>query len=137
MIALSCFSDMAYKKRQTKNIFQNTSYENKPSKVAKLIKLWIMDALKCKNNPLKWWNFLCNDIAPILGKACGISRGRFVNISSSKSRKKIHIPRKLWAKILVFCNFEFISQTSPRLPTLNLKLAECKMQTITGLSSHK
>ena len=42
----SCFSDIADKKRRKVNSFRNTNYGNQLSKVVKLIKKWVMDALK-------------------------------------------------------------------------------------------
>ena len=62
----SCFSDMADKKRRKVNSFRNTNYGNQLSKVVKLIKKWVMDALKRE----KYGNvFLCTDIAQMTSES--------------------------------------------------------------------
>ena len=46
--------------------------------------------------------------------------------SSSKSRKRIHLPRRFLAKILGSFNFEFSLQTIPTILALDMMLEECK-----------
>ena len=65
--ALSCFPDLADKRKKIGNCFRNTSYQKRLSKVVKSIERWVMDALKWKklqSFSLRWngwdkkWN-LC------------------------------------------------------------------------------
>ena len=73
----SCFSDMADKKRKIANSFRNTRYETKLSEVVKSIENWVMDDLSMKK---KMAGFLCNDMAQIIRKICGISKRQIFNI---------------------------------------------------------
>ena len=55
---------MADKKRKIANSSENTSYENKLSKIVKLIESCVMDVVKHEKV------FHCNDIAQILSVLC-------------------------------------------------------------------
>ena len=59
----SCFFDMANKMSKIRNLFWNTSDENVPFEVVKLMDRWIVDALKGDKNDKA---LLCDDIAQII-----------------------------------------------------------------------
>ena len=85
---------MANKKRE----IVNRSYENKFSKVVKLIEIWSMTTLKYEKENGKV--FHGNDTAQIVSEICGNSKRQILDIKraySSLSRGK----KWLWAKILV------------------------------------
>ena len=54
-MVLSCFSDMADRKRKIANSFQNASHENKFSKVVKSVQIWMMDGVKCEKEHAKFF----------------------------------------------------------------------------------
>ena len=56
--AVSFLSDLADGKSEIVNSFPNTSYENKLSKVVKLIKKWLTDALKRQKENDKVFYFI-------------------------------------------------------------------------------
>ena len=130
MIVLFYFSDMAEKISKIANSFRKTSYESKLSKTVKCIDKWIVDPLKYekrKNRKEKGKAFLNNDVAQWnLWHFKKINEKWKIAFSSSKSRKKTHLPWQLWAKVLVSFDFQFICRPSPQLLTFVMILAECK-----------
>ena len=81
-----------------------------------------MDALRREKKMEKV--FHCNDIAQRKSEICCISRR---GIFSIKWRKKIHLPWRLWGKIIVSFDLKFFGRPSTQLPTLDIILAECKL----------
>ena len=67
--------------------------------------------------------FHCNDIVQVvISKICCIQEDKFLTwkrtYSSSKWRKKIHLLRQHWAKILVLFDLEIFSQTTTTTPDI-------------------
>ena len=122
--ALSCFPELADKRKKIGNCFRNTSYQKRLSKVVKSIERWVMDALKWK----KLQSFLCDDMAEIKSEISVISRRQIFDMknspcSSSKSGKKYIIYLDNHEQRFL-SRLNFFSKPPLQLLILDMRLAE-------------
>ena len=115
---LSCFSNMANKKRKMTSSSWNTSCGNKHSKVAKSVEGWIIEALRREEKLTK---FFFTNILLRSSKVVVLLEGKLLTykktFNSPISKMNIHLLAQVWTKIIVQFDFEFFQEIITTTPT--------------------